>query len=196
MQVQLTGGFFPQTRPEAADQAISAGVSGTLRIAPASWLTIQGRYWAADAAYNEGLSQGISTSAIIRLDSDTSGVRWSVVPTFGLTTNKDFTLEGKGASLILAAWLPASELFQPYVGVGPAYGWSPTNYNSTTATTNADGMNDQRNGWAAILNIGTHCTLVDNLSVVGELSTVCQVNLYDGRAHIIFSPIIGVAYAF
>jgi len=186
MQVQVTGGFFPQTRPKEADQALSGGFSGTLRIAPVPWLTLQGRYCAADAATGGGFSQGISTSAIIRLDSDTTGFRWSVVPTFGWSTNQSFELEGKGASLILAAWLPATDMWQPYVGFGPAYGWSPSSNDSDVG----------RNGWAAILNIGTHCNIVGNLSVVGELSTVYQVNLFDGIAHIIFSPILGVAYAF
>ncbi|HLP29362.1 MAG TPA: hypothetical protein VK147_12035 [Candidatus Didemnitutus sp.] len=196
MQLQATGGFYPQTRPREADQALSLGFSGTMRIAATPWLTLQGRYWAADAASGDGLSQGISVSSIVRLDSDSTGFRWSIVPSFGWSTNQSFELEGKGTSLILAAWLPSTEMFQPYVGIGPAYGWSPESSSYTNTGTDSTITDGSRNGWGAILNVGTHCNIVGDLSVVGELTTVLQVNLYDGVAHIIFSPIIGIAYAF
>ncbi|MBS1560948.1 MAG: hypothetical protein JSS89_05040 [Bacteroidetes bacterium] len=185
-QVQVAGGFFPQTRPEAAQQALSIGGSGTIRFAPFSWLTLQGRFWAADAAYDEGVAMGYSASAHIRLDSREEGWRFSMVPSFGWTGGRSdgesYYLEGRGASLILASWLPSVESFRPYVGIGPAFGWND--------------MEDNKNGWGGILNLGTHYMITNEFSVLAELTTIAQVNRYEEIAHLLFSPIIGVSYVF
>lgn len=184
-QVQVTGGFMPQTRPEAAQQALSIGGSGTIRFAPLSWLTLQGRYWIADAAYNEGVAMGYSTSAHIRLDGKEEGWRFSIVPSFGWTVGRssgdNYYVEGQGASLVLASLLPTIDSFRPYAGIGPAVGW---NYSET-----------DKNGWAAILNLGTHYMITNEFSVLAELTTIAQVNRYDRIAHLLFSPIVGVSYA-
>lgn len=185
MQASVSAGMLPQTRPEAASQAISVGASGTVRFAPASWLTLQGRYWVADAAYAEGVATGISTSAIIRLDGKEEGWRWSLLPTYAWTfggSASNYALEGQGGALMVAAWLPAMGDWRPYAGMGPAYGWNE--------------LDGERHGWAGILNVGTHYMLGTEFSVYAELTTIGQVNHYDGIAHLLFSPILGVAYAF
>ncbi len=185
-QVQVAGGFLPQTRPEAAQQALSIGGSGTIRFAPFSWLTLQGRYWIADAAYDEGVARGYSTSVHIRLDGKEEGWRFSIVPSFGWTVGKssgdNYYVEGQGASLVLASWLPSVDSFRPYAGIGPAVGW---NYSET-----------DKNGWGAILNLGTHYMITSEFSVLAEVTTIAQVNRYDEIAHLLFSPIIGVSYVF
>jgi hypothetical protein len=183
MQVQAAGGFLPQTRPAEAQQALSVGASGTVRFAPASWLTLQGRYWIADAAFDEGVATGFSTSAHIRLDDREEGWRFALVPTFGWTvggSKNNYAIEGNGVSLILASWLPSFDAMKPYVGIGPAVGWND--------------MDDNKNGWGGIVNVGTHYMITNELSLLAELTTVAQVNRYDGIAHLLFSPIVGVSY--
>jgi len=184
-QVLVTGGFIPQTRPEAAQQALSIGGSGTIRFAPFSFLTLQGRYWVADAAYDEGVAMGYSTSAHIRLDGKEEGWRFSLVPSFawtvGRSTGESYYVEGYGASFILASWLPSVDSFRPYAGIGPAFGWKYAEIDN--------------NGWAGIFNLGTHYMITDEFSVLAELTTIAQVNRYDEIAHLLFSPIVGVSYA-
>jgi hypothetical protein len=183
MQVQGALGALPQTRPDAVSSAYGYGGSGTARFAPAEWLTLQGRYWGATSG--DGYGSGVSASALIRLDTATTGWRFVLVPSFGWTF-VDNNAEGQGGSLTAGAWLPPLGDLRPYIGVGGAYGWNGDTY--------ADDPRS-RSGWGVLLNTGTHVMFTDAFSLVAEVTTVAQVNEFDTIAHLIFSPVIGVSYA-
>lgn len=180
-QMQATGtlGAFPHTRPQAEGAIVSAGASGTVRFAPTSWLTLQGRGWIANLTGDNTLS-GLSVSALIRLDNKNDGLRWVVVPTYGWSFSGNI-VEGRGTSLILGAWLPQLDQVQPYVGIGGAYGWHPSNSGTYE-------------GWGAIANTGMHYRITQEFSILAELTTVVQINRFDNVTHVIASPVFGLSY--
>lgn len=189
-QGQIVGaaGLLPKAHIENNPKEISGIAVGTfggelaLRYAFSSRLALQGKIW-NDLRNDNILLGGFSFSGIFRLDTAREGIRWALVPQFGMTY-EDNSIEGKGLAISALVWFPKLGFAQPYAAFGPAVG---TRYWDFT---------DYQWGWGILANLGAGFELSKNFTATVEIAAAYQADQYEKKNFFLLAPSIGLSWSF
>jgi len=189
-QGQLIGaaGLLPKTHIDTEPGSISGsavsrfGGELALRYAFTDRLTLQAKAWHDLSQAHVSLG-GFSFSGIYRFDTARGGLRWALVPQFGIVYDGN-AIQGRGAAISALAWLPRFGPAQPYLAFGPMIGtrqWDFENYEW---------------GWGLLGNIGAGFELPANFTATIEVATAFQADQYEKKNFFILAPSIGIGWRF
>jgi len=180
-QIMGGGELLPETRPNYAGHHTTPGLGGSIKYGFSEAFSLQVKSWYDLSQLNGNDRQGYSGSVVAMINDSTAPTRIAVIPTYALLFNGS-SIDGRGVSVSLAAWFPASGNLHPYLGFGPAIGWRQ--------------LSNGVDGFGLIANAGAEYNLTPSLTLTGELSGILQIDRTDRSTSVMGSPKISLGWLF